>query len=923
MGKKILIGFTILLISTLLAGWIFFTREARYFGTSAFGAVPENVSIIVRIHHLGNYTSRSLNHPIWKTYSGFPGIASLYEQLVFADSLFKTSSEAGNSFNDKDLTVVFGGEKDHFWNLSLVELSDLTEKRALTELVENYFSRKGATVEYRRVGGADLSCYTLKNGDQPKNYYATCYHGVFVAGADSQIVAQSIKNLENPVAQRNTFFEKANKTATDNIDLNIYLNHRKLSQYSHQCFSDTFWERLKGSSQLAEWSEIDLTQKNDELLFNGFSFTGDSLNNYLGIFLHQKADSFRLAKVFPSETSFFMSFVISNPAKFFDDYEHLLDRKKESEEYKTALAEVRSQYGVDIQKIVADNLNGAAAVVFTRPDTVMPDENKFLVLKVVDGVKMESAMVPLAAKSVIKGKRDLTDNYRLFKMDKEMAFKIYNTPVNDFGKRVFGAVFSDVVTNFYAFYNNFLIMGASYESLSQFLRANVLKETLGNDKTYHAFAKELSDRLNFFIWSSPGVSLPFFKYAINSDIYKNMENQVSDLRKIESFGWQIGVENGMVYNMARVKYNPEVSKITSLVGWKCQLGNSVINLPQLVINPSDKAHREIMVQDADFNLTLLSNDGRIIWKIKLKGPIRSEIFQLSCSKDGQLQYFFNTDEALHLIDNEGNYLRHFPLALPSAATNGVSVVEYDHSGDYRFFIACKDHKIYLYDKNGAVVTGWVSPHTKHDVTQPVRFFRVENKDYIVFADKSQGYILDRKGKTRVPIKGDISYSRNSFMLEPATGKRPPRLVTTDVKGNIISIGFDGSVKRISLGKFSPDHYFICSALSSDNNRNYIFLDGDSLSVFDSSENKIFTKSFNYSIELPPELVTFPDKSRKIGIVNSSENRIYLLNHDGSICKGFPLEGNSRFALDFSGFTIGQFSVITGSSENILSKYEIN
>ncbi len=920
MGKKILIGITILLISGLLAGWYFFTHEAKYFGTSAFSAVPENVSVIVRVHHLNGYTTRSLNNPIWKAYSGFPGVVSLYQQLGFADSLFKMYPEAKNSFSDKDLTIMFGGENNHFWSLCLIELSSLTEKRALSEIVGNFFSRKGATIEKVKIGNADLSCFSWKQGGQLQNYYTAFYHGIFLAGADRQIVSQAVKQLETPVASVNSFFEKANKTATDNIDLNIYFNHKKLSQFSHGLFSETFWERLKGSSQLAEWSEIDLTQKNNELLFNGFSFTGDSLNNYLGIFLHQKADSFNLAKIFPAETSFFMSFVISNSAKFFHDYENLLDRKNTLEEYKSSLNEVKSLHDVDLQRVVVDNLDGAAAMVFTRPDSVLPNENKFLVLKVRNGSKIESAMIPLTSTIGSSKKRDLSGNSSLYKIDKETEFKIYKTPVNDFGKRVFGEIFSDVVTNYFAVYNNCLIMGASYESLSQFLRANVFHETLGNDQTYHQFTKGLSDRLNFYIWSSPGRAFPFFKEAINSDLYQDIENQISDFQKIESVGWQIGVENGMVYNMACLKYNPELRESPTSLVWKSHLDNIVINRPQYVINPSDKANREIVVQDGDYNFSLISREGRILWKIKLSGPIRSEIFQPDCFRDGKLQYFFSTDDALHMIDHEGNYISRYPLKLRSEATNGVSVVEYDHSGDYRFFIACKDHKLYLYDKKGNIVTGWAPPKTKHDVTQPVQFFRVENKDYLVFKDKNQGYILDRKGTPRVVIKGEIAYSRNCFSLEPESGKRKARLVTTDSKGGIISIGFDGSVKRFSTGKFSADHYFIYDDFNSDKKRDYIFQDGDSLVVYDQSANRIFTRKFNHKIGLPPELFTFPDKSRRIGIADTTESRIYLFNVDGSIFKGFPLEGNSGFSLGFFGRTSDQFNLITGTSEGYLSNY---
>ena len=289
MGKKILIGITILLIFGMLAGWYVFTREAKYFGTSAFRAVPENVSVIIRIHHLGNYTVRSLNNPIWKTSSGFEGVNVLYHQLAFADSLFKTYPEADKSFKDKDLTIMFGGDKNHFWNLCLVELSSLSEKRAISNFIENYFSKQGATLEKIKSGQVDLSCYSWKQGELLQNYCITFYHGLVLAGADREVVIQAVKQLETPATQANSVFERANKTATNNIDLNIYLNHSKLPQYTHELFSEIFCERLKGSSPLSGWSEIDLTQKNEELLFNGFSFTGDSLNNYLEIFRHQQA----------------------------------------------------------------------------------------------------------------------------------------------------------------------------------------------------------------------------------------------------------------------------------------------------------------------------------------------------------------------------------------------------------------------------------------------------------------------------------------------------------------------------------------------------------------------------------------------------------------------------------------------------------
>jgi hypothetical protein len=117
-----------------------------------------------------------------------------------------------------------------------------------------------------------------------------------------------------------------------------------------------------------------------------------------------------------------------------------------------------------------------------------------------------------------------------------------------------------------------------------------------------------------------------------------------------------------------------------------------------------------------------------------------------------------------------------------------------------------------------------------------------------------------------------------------------------------------------LGNFSPDHHFQIIGHEAENGTRYLILDGDSLVAFDLKANKIFARKFNHPIATSPQLFTFPDKTVKIGITDSVENKIYLLNSDGSDCSGFPLEGNSPFALHFNGNQSGTFNVITGTAD---------
>ena len=923
MGKKILVGITVLLVAGLVTGWYLFTRESKYFGTSAFRAIPENASVIVRIHHIGNYSSRSLDNAIWKAFYRFPGVSTLYWKMKLADSLLNLNIKRKNLLTDKDLTIVFQEKNDQVQWLSMIELSSLNEKRALSELSGKYFTKNGISAKKIKFRKAELTCYSWKEAGVPFVYFITINQGLFLGCTDQTMLTEAIDQLESKTAKGNAFFEKTNKSATGNIDINIYLNHQKLPQFTQKLVSETFWERLNGSARLAEWSEIDLNQKTDELILNGFSFTGDSINHHLDLFRAQKPDSFTLTRLFPAESSFFLGYVISNNTQFLKDYKKLLENNQQLSSYKKSNSEIDSLYGVNPQKLVEENLDGSVSIVFTRSEPEMSEENRYFVMRVKNGSQVEEAMNPLANFMPAQRKREKPKNFTLYQVDEETSFKIYQSKVNDFGKRVFGEVFANVATNYYAIYDNCLIMGSSVESLGRFLRANVLQETLGNDPAYQKFSSGLSDRLNVYLWCSPGQTLKFFEETLNSKIFRSLVKDQKTLLKIGSAGWQIGNENGMFYNMGRLKYNPSVHQSPTSVFWKSHLGNLNKSGPHFVINPDDKSHQEIIVQDEASNLILMSGEGRILWKIKLKGPIKSDIFQLECFKDGKRQYFFSTSEALYMIDHEGNNISNFPVNLRSPATNSVSVADYEHNLDYRFLIACKDHKVYLFDKKGKKVKGWTPPNSEHNVLQPIQFFRVDHKDYLVFTDKNRVYILDRKGKPIVTIKGDLTFSKNSFSLQPKSGKNRARLITTDLNGKILSVSFDGSVKKLSVGRFSANHFLICEDLNSDNLQDYLILSEDSLVAFDQNSKRIFARKFNHPIVLPPQIFTFPDKSRKIGITDTNENKIYLLNNDGSIYNGFPLEGNSPFTIKFSENENLPFNLVTGTLDGLIYNYQIN
>jgi len=62
--------------------------------------------------------------------------------------------------------------------------------------------------------------------------------------------------------------------------------------------------------------------------------------------------------------------------------------------------------------------------------------------------------------------------------------------------------------------------------------------------------------------------------------------------------------------------------------------------------------------------------------------------------------------------------------------------------------------------------------------------------------------------------------------------------------------------------------------------------------------------------------------RKIGIVSANDNRIYLINNDGTIYNGFPKTGRTLFSIGYLVKAQNKFFLVTGSDENFVYSYEL-
>ena len=266
----------------------------------------------------------------------------------------------------------------------------------------------------------------------------------------------------------------------------------------------------------------------------------------------------------------------------------------------------------------------------------------------------------------------------------------------------------------------------------------------------------------------------------------------------------------------------------------------------------------------------------------------------------------------------------YPVLLRSPATNGISIFDYDKNGTLRICVACENREIYMYDRDGKILSGWKTTFTDHIVKKPVQHFRVSGKDYIIASDKFKAYIYDRRGSIRVKLNKQYPVSENNpFYLDISKGRDKSRLVTTDTLGNVLYIYLTGNTIVEKREELDINHFFVLSDLNGNNKPEYIFVTGNKLKVLDETGKLLFTKEFKNEIIHKPVIYEFSAKDKKIGITDYEDEKMYLINSDGSNYLGFPLKGSSSFSIGSFPDLKGKFNPIAGNKDNFLYNYSVH
>lgn len=760
--------------------------------------------------------------------------------------------------------------------------------------------------------------YTLKQGKETV-YFAVCGGIVLISDSDLYI-EDGLKqfDLEESGEEAKPRYQNLNKYFSAGAGINVFLNTGVFTDLMPLYLQTKKIFPHVDVTRFFKWGALDGELSNEGVYLNGFLQYGGQEKSYIRTLEKQQPRESVIDGVVPSRLISFGMLNLSNPTAYFsalEAYRFNAGRKDGVFDRKKQFAKM---FGKESEGELQKLLQGEFAVVDLAYNESTQEKDGLVIAALKSGslgkILLEKMMKDYAR---FDGKT-IEDYSRKYSIDAEKSFTYYRFPVDDLPAIYWGYIFEGIKSRYVLIEDNYLIFASSENAVKSFVKDYVHGSFIRDAEWYRKLKTKLAGKYNIAYFGRTAEVLPYYKNVAVGAGSRFIEERRKESPVFPTFALQWSNEGGMLYNTFFLSTAAIQDDVRPHVLWQTRLDARVSMKPVPVVNHVT-GERELFVQDNNNTVYLINDAGRILWKVPVDGPINSEVYQVDLFKNGKLQYLFSTSGKMYLIDRNGNAAGRFPLTFRAKCEQGISVYDYDNNKDYRIFVPCADREVYLYGLDGNPVKGWDPHKADKPIVTKVQHFRVDGKDYLVFADRYRLYILDRKGKERVRVSSvfDLQNPTDIYMIRKGG---QPRLVFAGAGGAVHLVSFAGQTETIKVEGLSEHFRMNVADMNRDGAEECVFTDGNRLLIAGMdgqilSEKKVEAESLDY-----PYVYRFSGSDTRIGLTDTKQSQMLLLNADGSMSKGFPIAGDSPFSIVFSGSD--GFFLFAGADNGSVIKYKV-
>jgi hypothetical protein len=784
------------LIAAALGGavWAYFhLKNTKQPSLKAVNVLPDSAICILSGHNFTELANKLGNQNlIWNELVGIKEIASLNKQIQYYDSIIGENDMLNDFFKDHAVYLALYNTEKGLEHLITFNLKDLAQQPEFTDAIT------------KAIKGAVKSDYGIEFRNGETKYYVRIQQGVFA-------LSNTITQIENAFASQSKKATK-NKTVESLLELNkedellnIYVNHDLLKACRKQIGIQSQEFILSGHSV----GNVEIFP--DEISMNGFNKPDPS--SLLNALSNQQPQSCDFLNALPYNTVSFKALGIS-------DFNFLRSELKIDTEEANAFWKIINDSALyNAEKEFYDNIDTKLIEVELSQNSNL---TKALLVEVKDTAKSLELM------KVFSDSLTIQQNVKLAKLD-SICIRLV--------KASFGNAFA--VKPAYAFiFGKYFILTENKEGALAYINSLHTNFVLSQNESFSAYAKEnLGLAFNYVYYSALNK---------NKEKLKNIFNFIDDeaakrLDRLNDFYISVANYKSLLQFRINLRYQQLHQNKETPSLWTFEADTIIQSQPWAFSNHKT-GENELIVQDAKNNLYLLNATGALIWKKQINESVISDVYTVDAFKNNKYQLLFNSQNYLHLIDRNGNYLDGFPVKLPSAATNKLTVLDYDGKKDYRLFLACADNKIYNFNCNGTKNDGFTTVKTQEAVALPIKYVNVGASDYLLAVDaEGQIYVFSRRGEMRINLRNRLIGGCNDFFVDAGSNLKETKIIYLDDKSSLLNkISLEDKKETVKLGNDFEEARVGFDLIDDDKKTDILIASKTGAYVFDLNGNRLFS-----------------------------------------------------------------------------------
>lgn len=684
---------------------------------------------------------------------------------------------------------------------------------------------------------------------------------------------EQLDNISSSVSESASFVQVEKEIKSTEGRLVVYLNLETISRLT-SVLTKSNPRAIVGLMSMGKWMGLETQFLKDGFMLSGHLHPSKD-NKFLQALAKQTAPkNSRIAEYLPQNLGTMLYLGWDNFEAFYKDYQEEKDE--------------------DFEKYFLPWI-GQEVTLFIEDPT--DDENAFVKDKL---VFIESKDTALTWKLL----HQYAHQFGVLDEQAYQNFMITQIVANSPLKALFGEELNPLQNPYYTIIDNYIVFANARTTLEGWIKSFNTRQLILEVPEYQAFFEQAKNKSNIYALLNTPNSAKFLQHLVRPQLHDYLNTSFQKFRNIYPVGVQFyGFEEHFLINVSTA-YNvvKEQAEIQASSAWEADLAAESAIAPKAL--RSHDGNFYIIAQDVNNRLYLFNKNGENLWgKDKvLTRKINSDIFEIDFYSNKQTQYAFSTDSAIYVMDKTGEYLKIIPLI--SRASNGVLVVDYGEGP--RFFIACRNGAFYGYEQNGKPLSGWQPLERVGRVNYPMTYMSYKDKRYFIMTTRSGNCRAFKRNGAPYFKGGKLAGNITGWGIDPPIG----RIVAGSSNGKVRILNTKGKGFGVSPVKgLDKNVQFVYADAIGDDRKDYIRVGLDKMAVhyYVKEEDKkgrpkdVLKEAGVYELQTSTKRKAFAvdvigSSKQYIGLWETENGSISLLNAKGELQNGFPLAGTSEFQI---------------------------